>query len=56
VWTRIHTSELFVIPEWTAESFLDEKLLVFIGNILLLSILKGMANFHFVLVIKWVTF
>jgi len=48
--TRIH--RIFLIYEWTAESLLDEKLLVLIGDYLLISILKTMGNFHFVLAIK----
>jgi len=50
VWTEIR--RIFQIPEWTAESFLDEKLLVFMGNLLLLSILKAVVNFHFALAVK----
>jgi len=54
VWTGIR--RIILIHEWNAESLLDEKLLVFIGNYLLLSILTAMGNFYFVLAIKYVIF
>jgi len=50
LWTGIR--RIFLIRKWTAESLLNEKLLVFINNFLLLSILKGMGNFYFALTAK----